>query len=110
MHATTRGDHATIWVRRLKEARIAAGLSQRQLGVAAGLDEGVASTRINRYELGVHRPDYGIAVQLARALDVPVAFLYCDDDLMAQTLLALHRVPVEVRRRVLEQLQVQLGN
>jgi transcriptional regulator with XRE-family HTH domain len=100
----------TVWVRRLKDARQAAGLSQRQLGVAAGLDEGVASTRINRYELGVHRPDYGIAVQLARALNVPVAYLYCDDDVTAQILLALHRVTVQVRRQVLDQLQAGAHN
>ena len=105
MKATTRLDHATVWVRRLKEARRASGMSQRQLGVAAGLDEGVASTRVNRYETGVHRADYGIAVKLAQALDVPVAFLFCDDDLMAQTVLALHRAPVALRQRVLKLLQ-----
>lgn len=105
MNATARSGQTTVWVQRLREARHAAGMSQRQLGVAAGLDEGVASTRINRYEVGVHRPDYGIAVQLARALNVPVAYLYCDDDLMAQVLLALYRAPLSLQQRVLELLQ-----
>ena len=105
MKAITREDHASVWVRRLKEARRASGMSQRQLGVAAGLDEGVASTRVNRYEVGVHRPDYGIAIKLAQALDVPVAYLYCDDDVTAEILLTLHRVTVEVRQRVLKLLQ-----
>lgn len=105
MDATARSEQATVWIRRLKEARHAAGLSQRQLGIAAGLDEGVASTRVNRYEVGVHRPDYGIAVKLAQALDVPVAYLYCDDDGMAETLLALHRAPLQLRQRVLELLR-----
>jgi transcriptional regulator with XRE-family HTH domain len=41
-----------VWRKRLKEARAALGLSQKQLGVEAGLDEFVASARINRYELG----------------------------------------------------------
>ena len=80
-------------------------MSQRQLGVAAGLDEGVASTRVNRYEVGVHRPDYGIAIKLAQALDVPVAYLYCDDDVTAEILLTLHRAPVALRQRVLKILQ-----
>ena len=109
MNATARSERTTVWVRRLKEARHAAGLSQRQLGVAAGLDEGVASARINRYEVGVHRPDYGIAVKLARALDVPVAFLYCDDDLMAQVLMALHHAPVSLQQQVLGLLQKATG-
>lgn len=99
------GDRETVWTRRLRAARSATGMSQRQLGVAAGLDEGVASTRINRYEVGVHKPDFQIALHLARALDVPVAYLYCDDDLIAETLIALHRAPVELRQRVLQMLR-----
>jgi len=33
--------------KRLKEARLAAGLSQKQLGIAAGIDEFSASPRCN---------------------------------------------------------------
>lgn len=105
MSATTRSAQPSVWARRLKEARLAAGLSQRQLGIDAGVDEFVSSARMNRYELGVHRPDYGIAVQLARVLDVPVAYLYCDDDEMAEMLIAFHRVPAKTRRHVLEMLR-----
>ena len=109
MSATTGSTQPSVWARRLKDARLAAGLSQRQLGIDAGLDEFVASTRVNRYELGIHRPDYGIALKLAQALDVPVAFLYCDDDGMAETLLALHRAPLQLRQRVLKLLQTATG-
>lgn len=42
---------------RFKQARKAKKLTQEQLGIAIGLDEFVASTRINRYEKGVHLPD-----------------------------------------------------
>ena len=45
------------WGARLKQARVAAGLSQKMLGIEAGIDAFVASTRINRYELGIHKPD-----------------------------------------------------
>lgn len=105
MPATTTSQPPTVWARRLKQARLAAGLSQRQLGIAAGLDEFVASTRVNRYELGVHAADYQISMLLARALGVPVAFLYCDDEEMAETLIAFHRAPAAIRRHVLETLQ-----
>jgi transcriptional regulator with XRE-family HTH domain len=89
-----------VWPRRLKEARLAAGLSQRELGIAAGIDASVASTRVNRYELGVHKADYQIAVQLAQVLAVPVAYLYCDDEALASVLLAFHRASPSMRRRV----------
>ncbi|RZA30159.1 MAG: XRE family transcriptional regulator [Proteobacteria bacterium] len=74
------------WGARLKQARLAAGLSQKQLGIQAGIDEFVASTRINRYELGVHKPDYLTAQNLARVLGVSVAFLYALEDEVAALL------------------------
>jgi transcriptional regulator with XRE-family HTH domain len=90
-----------VWRKRLKEARLAIGLSQKQLGVQAGLDEFVASARINRYEVGVHAPDYLMAVRLARVLGLPVAYLYCDNDELAQMMLAFHRASKAVRRRAM---------
>ena len=59
---------------------MAAQLSQKQLGIQAGIDEFVASTRINRYELGVHKPDYLTAQKLASVLGVSAAFLYAPED------------------------------
>ena len=90
-----------VWRKRLKEARLALGLSQKQLGVQAGLDEFVASARINRYEVGVHAPDYPMAVRLARVLGLPVAYLYCDNDELAQMMLAFHRAPKAARRQAI---------
>lgn len=82
-----------IWARRLKEARLAAGISQKQLGMQAGLDPFVASTRINRYELGVHKADYLIAMSLANILDVPTGYFYTEDDGLAELMLRYHRLP-----------------
>ncbi len=70
--------------KRLKEIRLSKGLSQKQLGILAGIDEFVASTRINRYEKGVHQPSLDVALQLAKVLDVPLAYLYTEDDLLAR--------------------------
>jgi len=64
------------WGERLKQARVAAEVSQKNLGIKAGIDPSVASTRINRYELGVHKPDLLTARNLAKVLGVPVAFFY----------------------------------
>lgn len=73
-----------VYSRRLREAREAHGISQRTLGIKAGLDEFVASTRVNRYEMGVHQPDLETIQRLAAILKLPVAYFYAEDDELAQ--------------------------
>lgn len=73
-----------VYSRRLREAREAYGISQRNLGIEAGLDDFVASTRINRYETGVHQPDLQTLQRLAAVLGVPVAYFYAEEDELAQ--------------------------
>jgi transcriptional regulator with XRE-family HTH domain len=73
-----------VYSRRLREAREAYGISQRALGIEAGLDEFVASTRVNRYETGVHQPDLQTLQRLAAILKLPVAYFYAEDDELAQ--------------------------
>lgn len=73
-----------VYSRRLREAREARHLSQRSLGIKAGLDEFVASTRINRYENGVHQPDLRIQERLAEALGMPLAYFYAEEDELAR--------------------------
>ncbi|RXZ36079.1 XRE family transcriptional regulator [Oxalobacteraceae bacterium CAVE-383] len=85
-------DSNATWGRRLKEARVAAGLSQKQLGIQAGLDQFVASTRINRYELGIHKADYQIARRLADVLNIPTGYFYTEDDSLADIMLVYHRL------------------
>ena len=66
--------------RRLKQARLKRNLSQRNLGIAAGIDEASASARMNQYERGKHVPDYATLCRLAVALDAPVPYFYANDD------------------------------
>lgn len=73
-----------VYSRRLREAREILGISQRNLGIEAGLDDFVASTRINRYEAGVHQPDLETLQRLATVLGLPVAFFYAEDDELAR--------------------------
>ncbi len=61
---------------RLKELRLQHGLSQKQLGIKAGIDPGSASARMNQYERGKHLPDYKTLQRLAEILQVPVYFFY----------------------------------
>ncbi|MGQ8877947.1 helix-turn-helix domain-containing protein [Delftia sp. NA_296.1] len=89
------------WGARLKQARLAADLSQKMLGIEAGIDPFVASARINRYELGKHKPDLLTVRKLAEVLKVPMAFFYSDtDDEIANLLLNYRRVSENVRQQV----------
>ena len=78
--------------KRIKEARLRAGMSQTALGVASGMDPSVASPRMNQYERGKHTPDPLTAGRIARALSVPAPYLYADDDLMAEIILLVGRL------------------
>lgn len=73
--------------KRLKEARLMRGLSQKQLGILAGIDRFVASARMNQYERGVHAPDFKTVIALAKVLEVPTAFLFCIEDDLAEKIL-----------------------
>lgn len=71
------------WAERLLEVRTKAGISQRTLGIKAGIDQFAASARVNRYEKGIHEPDRRTAENIAKALGVPLALLYAEDDDLA---------------------------
>lgn len=83
----------SIFAKRLCEAREAVGISQKQLGIQAGIDQFVASARINQYERGKHIPDLLTAQRLAVELKVPVSFLYEPDDDLAGLLRLAGNLP-----------------
>jgi len=91
--------------KRLKAARERAGFSQKALGVLAGIDEFVASPRINQYERGVHTPGFQMAQRLAHKLNVPTAYLYADSDAEAELLLAFRELTEKERSRILRALR-----
>src|SRR3982751_4721260 len=91
--------------KRLREARLKAGLSQERLGVLAGSDEMSASARMNQDERCKHSPDWLTVQRLAAVLEVPVAYLYADDDAMAEMLLVFHALPLEAREEAVDQLR-----
>ena len=94
----------SVFAKRLKQARQRADLSQEKLGVAAGLDENSASTRMNRYELGKRVPDFALVERLAQILNVPAAYFYAVDDDEAELLLAFHLLNKKQRQKLLENI------
>ena len=95
----------SIFAIRLKQARLLAGLTQMQLGVAAQIDEYSASARINQYERGKHWPDFGTAERLAQALNVPSAYFYAVDDELAALILCFGRLDEHHKKQLLDWLQ-----
>jgi transcriptional regulator with XRE-family HTH domain len=91
--------------KRLKEARLRAGLSQERLGVLAGIDEMTASARMNQYERGKHAPDWLTVQRLATVLQVPVAYFYAEDDAAAELLLAFYALPLEAREEAVKAIR-----
>lgn len=90
---------------RLKEARLAksarlkalglSSYSQERLGIDTGIEEATASARMNQYEQGKHLPDLQQAKRFAEALDVPLAYLFCTEDNLAELLLAAYGMTAE---------------
>ena len=78
------------------------GLSQRALGGLVTDDKANGSVRINRYEQEVNRADMDTAAALAQALDVPLAYLFAEEDDQAEMLLAFAKLSKSARSKLLE--------
>lgn len=72
--------------KRLREARLATNLSQKELGIAAGIDRFSASPRVNQYETGKHTPDFLTLKKIAAVLSVPTAYFYAEEDELAEVI------------------------
>ena len=99
------GLRVSVFAKRLKEARLQAGLSQERLGIEAGLDPMSASTRMNRYELGKRSPHPDLVKGFAKVLTVPPAYFYCEDDVLARVIVAVGRLPSRDRARILNRIE-----
>ena len=95
-------DNSTVITKRLNKARLAAGISQKQLGIAAGIDEFSASPRINQYERGVHVPDFATLERLALVLDVPTPYFYTRDDDLAKLILKYGQMNAAEKEKLLQ--------
>jgi transcriptional regulator with XRE-family HTH domain len=100
-------DGVSIVAKRLKEARQQAGISQKQLGIKAGIDDFSASARINQYERGKHMPDLQTLKRLATVLRVPVPYFYCDDPELAEFIVRFSALGKAQKRRILGSLSDQ---
>ena len=89
-----------LFSKRLKSARLRAGVSQGKLGILSGLDPESAAVRMNQYETGVHTPKFDTAVKIAKALGVPTSYLYEPDEVIAKIILDLGNMSSQDRKAV----------
>lgn len=103
--ATARGGKSAELVAiRLRHARTTTGLTQRELGIRAGMTAAVASARMNQYEQGRHMPDVATLTKIGRVLGVPLAYFFADDEL-AEVIIRFAEATIATRRAVLRQLR-----
>ncbi len=96
-----------LFCQRLKAARCAKKISQERLGILIGLDEFVASTRINRYEKGVHAVEPNTAQRLADVLNVPLAYFYAENDFLAEIIVLFENLPIDRQKFYLQTIKTE---
>ncbi|WOP54306.1 helix-turn-helix transcriptional regulator [Xanthomonas euvesicatoria] len=97
---------ASTFGRRLREARLARGLTQAALGAVLGLEEeNTAAPRISRYERGDRMPDNESMAKLAEALELPVAYFHAVSEPMAEAILVMSQLPMEKQEQLLGQMR-----
>ena len=96
---------ASPLAKRLKQARLGMGLSQREVGLLAGLDPSVASARINQYERQTHHPNYAFVRKLSHALRRPVAFFYAQEDELAELICLYGRMSAQDRTTLIGKIR-----
>lgn len=72
--------------------------------------KGNGGVRINRYEQGVNRADMDTAAALARALGVPLAYLFAEEDDQAELLLAFAQLTKSERTKLLAQIKRMIAD
>ena len=95
-------NNSNVFSMRLKIARKAKKLSQERLGILAGIDEASASARMNQYETGKYAPDLLMVTKIAEVLEVPVAYFYTENNLMAEIIMKLQFLTELQQKEVLD--------
>ncbi|MCW8885941.1 MAG: helix-turn-helix domain-containing protein [Motiliproteus sp.] len=95
---------------RLHQARAEVGISQKELGIRVGIEPSSASSRMNHYEKGRHMPDYETLERLAKELDKPIAYFFCDKDSLAELVCLLDKLSEEQRQALISEIATKLSS
>jgi transcriptional regulator with XRE-family HTH domain len=103
-------DAKELFSRRLKAARERCGLSQRRLGLDIGYLLPKASIYINRWEREARMPkEIETIDKLAKVLKVPTPYFFCEDEELAEMLIAWGKLGEENRADILERVKHLVG-
>ena len=91
--------------KRIKELRTEADLSQKKLGILAGIDEFSASARVNQYEKEKHVPDYSTIQRFSKVLKVPACYFYAEDDDIAYMIRTFGDLSPRARAKAIEKIK-----
>jgi transcriptional regulator with XRE-family HTH domain len=95
---------------RLKAARLEAKISQKKLGIAAGIDEFSASARMNQYEKGKHIPDFLTLKRIAGVMNISPAYFYADTDELADIIYLFSSLSKKDQKKILNLLKTNTSN
>lgn len=98
---------ATAFGRRLRAARLAKDWTQAQLGERLfGVDDpNTAAPRISRYERGMSKPNLKTIEQVAKLLDLPVAYFIATPDAVAEAILVMSKLSPAKQKQALAMLK-----
>ncbi len=91
----------SFFTERLKEARNRMKISQKDLGIKIGIDPSSASGRMNHYETGRHMPDIDTLKKMAKTLDVPVNYFFCESEQSATLACLIDKLDDEAKSKVI---------
>ena len=97
-----------VIAKRIKALRLRAGMSQKALGIAAGIDEFSSSPRMNSYEKQKHSPDYLTLERIGKVLGVPAAYFFSADDDLAELIELYSALPDAGKRKILNALKASV--
>ena len=80
-------------------------ISQKDLGIKIGIDPSSASGRMNHYETGRHMPDLGTLKKLAKELDVPVNYFFCESKENATLARLIDKLDDDTKHKLIQLLE-----
>ena len=90
---------------RLKEARLRANISQKNLGIQIGLEPSSASGRMNHYEKGRHIPDLQTLKRISEKLGVPLNYFFCEDKVTAELIIEISKLDENKKIELIKNLR-----
>ena len=74
------------------------------------MDIGSASSRVTHYEKGRHTPDIQTLRRMAKELDVPLAYFFCESDSSAEINCLIDKLSDEEKRELITILKKRVSD